>query len=291
MGFLNDSTQEGILRPGIENSIYTLFYKFVESVNDKERQLLGIDTILDDGNHDFKVQMNKYICNIRRTFALEIDGRKYDPIHDKYLDEIVLGWLLRQMATDWYDFMWILHTLYILKHPDGKNPEDSRFILNAGDLRTFEFMTLNVRELKKRIFEMYPAEKLREWAIQLRNQHLNDKSGTYVMKLDDKNNFRLVLSKDKPEQPINLVVPQKWLAEFAARYFKYDNGTITDFLTGAKYSCPKITAPASTEEIVIPCPRCGKSLKRRINRYGREFLGCSAYFTDKCTYTRDIRVG
>ena len=99
---INDLKREKIVTQFLQKYFFSRVYEHFETVEDRQRQLQGIDVIADGHLIDIKSQSSdKYINNPTSSFILELSFLRQEG------DECI-GWFLNnELLTEQYAFVWI----------------------------------------------------------------------------------------------------------------------------------------------------------------------------------------
>ena len=198
----SDTRQESVITQFLENRFFSKYGKPYEIVRDKERQVKGIDVILNGKNIDIKAQSSKrYINNPTDTFLLEIS------FLNKNGEEMV-GWFLNNdLLTDYYAFVWIIDATV----------NESGGITIAEDIHKAEMMFVDKRKLQDYIATKYDASSLLQEADRARV--VGERVSEVLM-----DGIKFSHTPTLFEKPCNLVVKKSLLNKFSVgHYFIYGN--------------------------------------------------------------------
>lgn len=175
-----------------------------EYVTDIETQLTGIDIILNyedekKVNIDIKAQMNKYINHPTPTFCLETEYTKQGVIHE--------GWLFRDdLKTDIYGFIWI----------NSADCDKKHLLHSCEDINKLTILFVHKSDVLKYLGSLGIDKKSIEDSTR-KLKTIPGKNGTRQDKLPG--DLKLFQTLFLPEQPINIVVPNRIWDELAcAKY-------------------------------------------------------------------------
>lgn len=191
-------------------------------ITDKNTQLSGVDIVLEYPNKqlnlDIKAQMNKYINNPTPTFCLELEYMK-----DKELKE---GWLFREdLLTDMYGLIWI---------HDAKC--DGNYLLHSEeDINELTLLFAHKRVVHKYLENIGIGRKAVGLAIQMLKKQPEEKRCKQLRITPD---LKLFQTLYLPEQPVNLVVPNKIWDKLACSKYVVRKDEIKIEKEGSKY-CEK----------------------------------------------------
>ena len=208
-------TERLVIIPFMMKYLFAKLFNQIESVEDAERQLQGIDIIVRDNgcdeNHDVKAQASsKYINKPVPTFVQELLFTAKDKKEH-------IGWFLQDLATDTYVCAWI--------HAAKTN---ERGLLDTpDDILDMEVMFVDKTPLKEYIESKgYTSELLLQRARHLRKIGLYRQDSVIPGQNDDE--MWLSYSADLAEKPVNLVIKKRVLKRFSTRHIRVTKSEIVD---------------------------------------------------------------
>lgn len=193
-----------------------------ERINDRQKQLLGIDVYLKSCDKDLYIDEKStlhYINQGIRTFAFEIDSLQG---RDKHLTP---GWLYnRELKTNYYNLIYPTARA-VLKDDVWVNK--NFWEITEEDICTVESIIINRQKLIQELEKLGLFEDvLLGYANDLRKQF----SGTHekhIMNLsfDEVPGIKLVYSGQLIEEPVNLVLSKDYLKSIASGVFGINRDT------------------------------------------------------------------
>jgi hypothetical protein len=167
----------------------------VEIVNDRARQIKGIDLIADGKKIDVKAQSStKYINNPTKTYILELSFLGDDGAE-------IPGWFINnQILTDVYAFLWIPKAEAI----GGRIPE-------VSCIHEVELMLVDKHKLKAFINETYDDKALMEIGCWMREKGERRLSSSI-------DGIHFSHTPTLWEKPSNIVGQKEFYKQFAIRH-------------------------------------------------------------------------
>lgn len=195
----NDFNKEKQVSHLLVESFFKPFLNSTDPIQDKEKQLAGIDIETPVGNIDLKSALTRLDGSLE-TFCLELffrNGR----------GELHPGWFYnhKKTQTDYYSFNYHTHSK-LTEH--NRNDKSIKYMRDISDIGTSELVIVSKEKLVKFIAP-YWTNELKQKIQQLMNSEF---SNTRIV--IDKF-VKVVYSKQLNEKPVNFIVSKEKLIELA----------------------------------------------------------------------------
>lgn len=173
-------------------------------ITDKEQQVQGLDVIFDFNNLTYKSDekaATDYINNSYplSSFCLELSS------YDRYGYNLRYGWFLdlTTQKNDSYIFLWI-------------DTADSEELKNADEIQTAEMALVRKESLWKYIMNIFNLRDVNDAYNFLKgtNDNIRQQQIVPIRNLSE-DGYKFSFSDQKPEKPINLLIPRKELVKMA----------------------------------------------------------------------------
>lgn len=204
-----------------------------EYIEDKERQILGID-IISEKFHN--IDEKACACQLP-TFCLELSG------HIRSLqDAINSGWLFKTHSlTDHIVLEWAT-----IQHPTGSIQGDKEAIIleNGKNIVSVELVVINVAEIQRYVLNYFEQDELTEEFLQKirafktygERKRFLVQAGEVVeltdkLKKEEQPFMWLCVSGQLAESPINVVVSKKFLTTIALTHWLVTKEGVMDVRT------------------------------------------------------------
>ena len=212
---LDTQTERNIVMPFLQKYLFNRLFDDVEYVDDIERQLQGIDVIINDNgfaeNIDVKAQASaKYINKPVPTFVQEL-------LYTAKNRTEHIGWFLDDTATDTYVDVWI-HAANTNARGMPESPDD---IIDVEVMFVDKVPLVAYLESKG-----YAAEVLLKRAREMRSVGYYRQDS--VLPDQDDNEMWLSYSDDLAEKPVNLVIKKRVLRKFATKHVRVTKSGVFD---------------------------------------------------------------
>ena len=212
---LDTQMERNIVMPFLQKYLFSRLFDDVEYVDDIERQLQGIDVIINDNgfeeNIDVKAQASaKYINKPVPTFVQEL-------LYTAKNRTEHIGWFLDDTLTDTYVDVWI-HAANTNERGMPESPDD---IIDVEVMFVDKVPLVAYLESKG-----YTAEVLLKRAREMRSVGYYRQDS--VLPDQDDNEMWLSYSDDLAEKPVNLVIKKRVLRKFATKHVRVTKSGVFD---------------------------------------------------------------
>lgn len=194
-----DIQMSSIVSEFVKTQFYDIYTHELEVVEDKKRQVQGIDSI-------FTIDEQKYYCDEKsavryrniKTFALELS------FLNKF-DELMNGWFVSdKMINDCYLFIWIDRS--------SSDTSDKKVIRQVSDIKEAEIMLVRKDDIFEYLRKLgWTKERLLRKSERIRCEGDRNFGDLFY------DGCRFSYSEMLAEKPINILLPRKELRKIAIK--------------------------------------------------------------------------
>lgn len=231
----NDEAFEKLLAAWLDSHLYDKWKRMAspkgevfdfERIHNCEEQIRGTDVVLvcRNAQNKYKIHIDEkaaahYINSDLPTFVLEVSFLNRNNTEQ-------IGWLFRNdLDTNLYYFMWIYvdESKFPYKYPKGRKKQKTQYFreVQLTDIKVVQIVSVERTKLH---------EYLENQGITLQSSlKIAEEMRTNERPFEIYNDVKFVASFALPEQPVNIIIERKILAELGCAFYVNEDGIYKGF--------------------------------------------------------------